>query len=323
MEKTPKISFIICTFDYPEVSDCLDSVLKQEYKGEKEILIMEAGSNKETLRVLDSYRKKYSNIKIIKNKEKLPEGQGRGKWLGWKKSGGKFVAIVDQDNVLKGEDWLKKMIKPFEDPKISGVLSRLSIEKNDPLINQYVALQGTDPFLSYMSLDGILNLKKLKKEKSYHVIKMDKKCPVITGGNCFIYRKKHLDEVGGYIRDTENIIRLLEKGHDKFAIPFAYTHHKATSGFFNFLKKKKSWAKSYDSSDQEKGFNYLPKTKEERKRFLINIFSISFLVPRFFVSLKKILETKQKVWILHAPMGFITTLIYFRDSFLGKLFQHF
>ena len=308
------ISFIVCSYNYPEISKCLDSILRQKYKGKIEILIVDGGSNEETLRVIKNYAKRFKNVKILNNKEKLPEGYGKGKWFGWKKAKGNFVAIVDQDNELQGENWINEMLMPFKED-IFGCACKLVVNKEDSLTNQYIALQGTDPFLAYKSLDGIINLKKIGEDKgNYIIFEINKRNLIITGGNCFVYRKKDLDKVGGYIQDTDNIVRLVNSGKNKIAIPKnAGTHHLAVKSFIDFIRKKKKWAKTYRPAGN---FSYIPRTREERKDLIINLFLISTIIPNFFIAIKKIAETGEKAWILHPILTFITEFIYFFYAFV-------
>lgn len=310
------VTFLICTYNY-NLSRCLDSVLLQDYDGKIEILLVDAMSDESTLRVLKAYAKKYPNISIITNKKRFPEGYGFGKWLGWKKIKSDFVFILDQDNILDNKDCLREMLKPFQDPRIFGVACRLSVHTSDSLTNQYIALQGTDPFFAYRSLDGIINLRKLKKEKDYLSLDIENDNLIITGGNCFIYRKSYLDKLGGYTQDTENIARLVNSGFNRVAIPTKVsTHHLAIKGFLDFIKKKKKWAKTYSFPKEKKLFSYFPRTRQERKNFIVNLFFISLIFPNILVSFVQILKTRKKAWILHPLLSFITQFTYFIYSFL-------
>jgi len=315
----PFISFIVCSYNAPElILKCINSILKQDYYGKKEIIIVDGGSDEKTLEVLDRLKNEYKSIKILHNKNRLPEGYGRGKWLGWKKARGKYVFMIDQDNELQGRDCVKEMLLPFKEKRVFGCACRVKIDKNDSLTNQYVALMGTDPFFAYRSLDGLINIKKIGKNKrKYSLIKMGPGNIIITGGNCFVYNKDILDKLGGYIQDTQNIMNLVNSGYDCVAITKdAYTHHFAAKGFLNFIKKKVKWAKAYQYVRKKyTDFSYLPSTKNERRKMLINIFCIITIMPTLLLALKKMIETREKAWLLHPVLTFITGFIYL-DYFL-------
>lgn len=312
----PFISFIVCSYNASElILKCVNSILKQKYSGKKEIIIVDGGSDKETLHVLKELKEKHREIIILNNPKKLPEGYGMGKWLGWKKAKGEYVFIIDQDNELESNDCVRDMLIPFKDSsKVFGCVCNVKVYHEDSLTNQYVSLTGTDPFFAYRSLGGFINPKKIGEDMGdYIIIKINPNNLLITGGNCFIYKKELLDKLGGYVQDTENVMKLVNSGHDCVAISKnASTHHLATKGFFDFIKKKNKWADSYKKIKKEKAdFSYIPSTKLARKKMLINIFFIITVIPNILLAMKKIIETKEKAWILHPLLSFITGFIYF------------
>ena len=312
------ISFIICTYNSPElIKKCADSIISQKYKGNFEIIFADGGSDSKTIKLLNDYKKKLKCVRILINKEKLPEGLGKGKWLAWKNARGEFIAIVDQDNELIGENCIMEMLKPFYTEDIFGCACKVILRKKDSLTNRYIALMGTDPVLAYRSLDGIINLKKNQIEKKdYFIFKINKESIILTGGNCFIYKKSCLDDVGGYVQDTENIMKLVKFGHNKMAVSKkAYTHHFATKGFFDFLAKKKKWAITY-SKKRNSEFSYTPKTKNERKALILNLFFIFVIIPNIFIATKKYIETRELSWYLHPILAFLTSIIYILFSFV-------
>ncbi len=318
------ISFIICSYNAPElILRCVNSILKQNYSGKKEILIVDGGSDKKTLEILDKLKNKHKEIIILNNSKRLPEGYGNGKWLGWKKAKGEYVFIIDQDNELQSDECVKEMLTPFKEEKVFGCVCNVKVEHKDNLTNQYVSLSGTDPFFAYRSLGGFINLEKIGKDKgNYFIIKINPRNPIITGGNCFVYKKKILDEVGGYTQDTQNVIRLVNKRYDAVGVTKnVFTRHLATKGFFDFIKKKKKWAKSYNWNEKNDKFSYVPATKIQRKELIINIFFIITVIPNIFLSLKKIIETKEKAWILHPVLSFITGVIYFYYFIFKSFFK--
>lgn len=315
----PLISFIVCSYNSSELLlKCIKSIFKQKYSGKKEIIIVDGSSDEETLHSLKELKNKHKEIIILNNPNRLPEGYGMGKWLGWKKAKGEYVFIIDQDNELQGENCIKEMLIPFKDSlkkkKIFGCVCNVEVNHKDSLTNQYVSLTGTDPFFAYRSLGGFINPKKIGEDKGdYIIIKINPDNLLITGGNCFIYKKDLLDNLGGYVQDTENIMKLVNSGYDYVAISKnASTHHLATKGFFDFIKKKNKWAGSYKKIKKRgAGFSYIPSTKIARKEILINIFFIITIIPNIFLSIKKVIETKEKSWILHPLLSFITGFIYF------------
>lgn len=318
-----KISFIVCTYNSPElVKRCLDSILRQNFKGKIEIILCDGGSDRETLELIDSYLKKYKFIKFLHNKSRLPEGHGNGKWLAYQSAKGEYIAIVDQDNELQGSNWINDILLSFDKNDIIGCASKAVVKHSDSLTNQYIALIGTDPVFVYRSVEGLINLKQIGEESDIDtLITLDKNYMLITGGNCFVYKKEYLDKIHGYVQDTENIARIVNLGFNKVAISkIARTHHFATKGFFDFIKKKKKWARVYDKSkNKDYVFSYFPSNRIERKGLIVNAAMLVSFFPSFFISVYKFAEDNETAWLLHAPLGFITGFIYFFYTFTKML----
>ena len=321
MKQYPKISILICVYNRPKMTSmCLKSILQQEYNGEVEILLIDGGSDKNTLGLLKNYEKKYPQVQIIYNKKRLPEGYGYGKWLGWKKSTGELIAIVDNDNILQNKFCIKNMTDALLQEKDSfGCACELEYNSHNNFINRYISLQGTDPFMAYNSLDGIIKIKKIGKDKGKYILyEIDKKNPIITGGNCFIYKKNILDKLGGYTKDVENINKLIKSNYNKIVISkLAKTNHLAVNGFLEFIRKKKKWAIEY-ATPNETGSSYLS-NKTGRKHFLINLFFISSVIPNIFIGSLMFAKDNKKEWLALPFMKFLTLFIYALNIIETKL----
>lgn len=72
-----------------------------------EIIIADGGSTESALEIA----KKYTD-NIHSNPLKTGED---GKAVGVKHSKGEIIALIDSDNILPTEDWLLRMIEPFQD----------------------------------------------------------------------------------------------------------------------------------------------------------------------------------------------------------------
>lgn len=308
--KKIKLSIIICTYNSPELIErCLNSILKQDFKENYEILLIDGGSDKKTLALLKNFERQYQHIKLIKNEKRFPEGYGKGKWLGFRESKGEIFGIIDQDNKLIGKDCLNRLISCFENQEIMGVACRLYFKEKDNLTNKVISLIGTDGFVAYRSLDFLINTYKLSLEnrKDYEILKLNKDNLIVTGGNCFFYRKEFLEKAGGYVQDIDNLLALIKIGYNSIAIPKnCFTHHKAINSFFEFLKKKRKWGKEYSPKNRE--FSWMPKTPLERKELAINLLSILTMIPLFLEAFKIAYKTK-KIQALFIPIIKFSTFI--------------
>jgi len=235
----------------------------------------------------------------------MPEGEGGGKQVGCNACNGEFIAIVDEDNIVQGPEWLNNMLKPLlADESLVGTHCRLMVDHSDPLINQYVSLVGTDPVFAYRSIDGYRDLEE---------IKMNKENTLVTGGNCFIYRKSALDKIGGYTQDTDNIASFVELGICKIVVPKnAFTHHLAADSFWGFLKKKAKWSKQPISK----------KWKWIEPRLFLEVFLNLTLIANIYKAVRNYYrEGKEPAWSLHPLLAFLTTIIYGWNFVKRKIFK--
>lgn len=308
--RNPKVSIIICTYNNKElIKRCLDSIFSQSYKN-FEIICVDGGSKDGTLELLKEHK-----VRIINNKKRFPEGHGMGKAQGVKKASGEIIAFIDQDNKLINENCLKELVFPLiNDKDIFGVACKLFVDKNDNITNRYLSYVGTDPFAVYRSIEGRMALDriKLKDEGEYYTYLIDKENCLCTGGNVFLVRKNLLKKINGYVQDVEMIYSLCKLGINKLAIPKnAYTHHLTINSFKEFLKKRWMWAYHHNTKNKYKrNYSWLPGNFKEFLTFSLFIISNLTIVPNVFDSLRKLIQTKDKAWLLHPLAMFLITVMY-------------
>ena len=314
----PSISVVICTYNGRLlVKRLLDSILKQDYpKSKIEITCVDGGSKDGTLELLKDY-----NVKIHNNVKKFPEGKGMGKDQGVKLAKNELILIVDQDNEFINNDFLKNFVNPLvKDKEIFGCACKLFVNKNDNLTNRYLSYVGTDPFASNRSIEGRMALNKIKliDEEGYYtyVIKLEE--GLCTGGNCFIYRKKVLDEINGYTQDVDVINALIKKGYNKIAIPkISFTHHLAINSFKEFLIKKWKWGYHYAFENKEnRVVSWYPKNFNEKIKFAFYLLKNFLILPNTIVGVNNSIKNKDVSWLMHPIAMFMNTLIYSVIGFL-------
>lgn len=277
---------------------------------------MDGMSSDNTREVIKEYIQRDSRIKLIINKNRLPEGKGNGKWLGFRNAGGKIIGIIDQDNVLQDKDLFKKVISAFSKEKnILGALGGLTHDKKDSPVVRYVSLVGTDSFFAYRSIDFLRNI---LRKKSGNVIHLSSDNMPLTGGNCFFYLKQDLVSVGGYEQDVLAVKKLIQKGKNNLVVIPNATKHFAETSLFALAKKKFLWGRKFSKGRGEK-FDYLPRTSLERKKFLKNFLFNMLILPNFFYAWKLYKKSHDNISFFFPIMAFTNTLAYginFAGSFL-------
>ena len=315
-DNLPKVSFVICTLNCRDfIERCLKSINKQDYPKDKvEKIVVDSYSTDGTIEV----SKKLGARVILTEKRGYMEGKGMPKSIGCSKAKGEIVITIDSDNFLVEKDWIRKMIYPLiVDNSVDYCISRMLVTKSDPLINQYLSYVGTDPFAIYCSLDHQISLRNVNliDKGEYFTYNNTKRNFFITGGYYLAFKKSTLRKIGGYTRDVDVAIKLASrKGGSVIAIPKdAHLHHLMTPSVKDFLRKKLKWGKYYfNKGHQKRGFNWSNGLfgKFGKFNFSYQVIKSLIFLPALFVSLKMIFLTKDKAWLLHAPMTWATTAVY-------------
>jgi len=313
--KLPKVSIVICTLNCKDYLErALKSIRKQNYpKSKVEIVIVDSYSTDGTIETAKKYRARVILTKI----RGYMEGKGMPKSIGCKRAKGDIIITIDSDNALVEDDWIRKMILPLmSDKKINFCICRMAIVKSDLLINQYLSIVGTDPFAVYCSIDPQISFGNipLKDEGKYYSYTLSPDNFFIAGGYCLAFRRETLKKVGGYSRDVDTVFMLSKKGLANLGMPKnAHLHHLITKGMLEFIKKKVKWGKYYFAHGNEGRELEWSKGlfgKFGKVRFSYEVLRNLAVLPNFMVSLRMFIKTREKAWLLHAPMTFATTAAY-------------
>lgn len=306
----PSVSFIVCTYNCKDYAKrCFTSIKEQEYPGKIEMIASDGGSTDGTIELL-----KKMKVTVLNNKAKLPEGKGRGKWLGYHKSSGEVVIFIDSDNKLMEKNWTKQMVLPLIMNEADFCVCRMAVVKTDKAINRYLSLIGTDPFVDYKSIDSLLALRKLKLEDrgDYWIYKITPKNFIITGGYYFTAKRKILDKIGGYTQDTDVVYNLAKNDLGRVGIPKnAHLHHLIIKDIKEFTRKKYWWAKVYfETQVHGRDFNWIESGKIGKLKLASRIFLNLLFIPKLFTGIKMAILDKEIAWLLHPLMTWLTTVAY-------------
>ncbi|MCX6777266.1 MAG: glycosyltransferase [Candidatus Micrarchaeota archaeon] len=94
------------------IRDCFESLKKQDYKGEWEVILVDGQSTDKTREIAKEYTK---NIIV-----EPPRGPGNARNIGAKTAKYPIVAFIDSDCIAP-EHWLSEIAKQFEDEKLVGL----------------------------------------------------------------------------------------------------------------------------------------------------------------------------------------------------------
>jgi len=303
VEKKYFVSFIVPTLNaerYLEV--CLRSIRKQDYPlNGYEILVVDGGSTDKTLAIAEKY-----NAKIINNPF---VDQESGKSLGIQNSKGEILVLMDSDNEIVKKSWLRKMLKPlFTNPGLFGVESLYYSKKGDNIFNKYcMLLHIADPFSR-----AIASKLEIKKRSGYLECSISGKSIYPLGANGFLWRKKIIQEVGLYkpkFEESNFTHYILDKGFRKFArVPGYGIYHYHIGSLVDFIKKRLKIGTKFLNRKEEKKRTWLEGVSKIKFVFAI-IFCVSFIGP-FIEALVNYVKTKEKAWLLHPVMSFLSVATY-------------
>jgi exopolysaccharide biosynthesis polyprenyl glycosylphosphotransferase len=110
-----------------------------------EIIVVDDASTDGTAAVAREFGVRYR----IQNKE----GPAAARNLGVRASRGEIILFTDSDCIPK-EDWIEKMVKPFEDPQVAGVMGRY-LTKQKEFCARFTQLEFEERFRILSNFDNI------------------------------------------------------------------------------------------------------------------------------------------------------------------------
>ena len=236
--------------------------------------------------------------------------------MGVTASRGKFVALLDHDNIIMHKDWVKKMLFPFFDnPKIMATQSMLAFEEEDSNFLKYVNAAGVeDAFAIPYSLVAqvVFHPERFELVKGkYYLHKLDKKRVLFGGANGCMFRRETFDIIGGYTRDVNVSASMADFGMFFAVVKAARIHHKTGSNFLTFLKKKITYFHRFISYGyKEANFKWVPDGILGKARFMLMVIAnLTILLPAL-VGINRWIKTGRAFWLMHPLYVFCMTFVY-------------
>lgn len=322
------ISIIIPTLNAQAVLEtCLKSIRRQKFtKSLTEIIIADGGSTDNTLKIAKKY-----HAKIIKNPLKTAEA---GKAVGVKTATGKYIALIDSDNILPNQNWLKTNIDILEsNPNLIGTEPiRFTYRQSGGFIEKYSALTGVnDP---YAFVTGIydrqnfinnqwtgLKIDQIDKDK-YLQIKLYPQQPIPTiGANGTIFKSSFLKQNlnSNYLFDIDIISHHLAT--TKKPIYFAKVkqgiiHTFCESSIKKFIRKQNRRITDYFYYQNFRQYDWNQTNQTGVLKFILYTVLI---IPMMFDTLRGFLHKPDTAWFFHPLACLITLYLYTINSLKFKL----
>jgi len=179
-EKQPLVLIAIATYDRAEcIKEAIDSALDQTYKN-IEIMIVDGSPNSKTKEVISRYPSEFP-IRYIHEEENHTDyskdrNEAGARNMGIRMSKGKYVAILDDDDIWRDKEKLAKQVKFLEDH------------------SDYVVCGGGEIIIDE---DNKQRIKKMFPEKDEDI----RRAVFTTGAfvhSALLYRKDAWEKIGGY-----------------------------------------------------------------------------------------------------------------------------
>ena len=345
----PTISIIIPTLNSARtLEECLQSIAVQDYPRELlEVIIADAGSTDGTLGIIEAFRQTFKT-RIILCENPLKTGEA-GKAVGVKKSHNELIALIDSDNVLPHNQWLKRIVKPFVNPDIFGSEPiEYTYRKEDNYITRYCALMGMNDPLCYflgnydrknhisscwteLPMNGVkitgMNkdtkvgpVNRLDRLDVFEYIKVELSPGIIPtiGANGTVLRSNLLKEhlKSNYLFDIDIIYELVLQKHLFFAKVDIGIIHLFGSDLKVFYRKQKRRIRDFLFFRKSTDRSYPWK---QNKWYNVLIFAVCCLLffPLIFQSIRGFMNKPDRAWFLHPIFCWLTLWAYAWGTIVG------
>ena len=320
------VSFVVPTLNAASVLEtCLKSIKKQNLK-KYEIVIIDGGSTDNTLKIAKKY-----HAKIFKNPLKTAEA---GKAIGVKKATGKYIALIDSDNILPTKNWLQKNINILKNNSqlIGTEPIKFTYRPKGGFIERYSALTGVnDP---YAFVSGVydrqnfinykwtgLKIDQIDKNQYLQIIlKPNRPIPTI-GANGTIFKADFLKDnlKSNYLFDIDILVDYLDK--NKKPIYFAKVkqgiiHTFCESSIKKFIRKQNRRITDYFFYQNLRQFNWNQTNKSGILKF---IFYTILIIPMLFDTFRGFFHKPDSAWFFHPLACFITLYLYVINTLKNKI----
>ncbi|MFB0563129.1 MAG: glycosyltransferase family 2 protein [Candidatus Lokiarchaeia archaeon] len=119
------LSVVILTFNRKDhVLDCVRSVMRQNFDGDYEVIVIDNWSEDGSFEELKSKFSGFSNFKIVRPSERIGIAAARN--YGLQISDGRIVAFID-DDCIATKSWLKEINSAFEDETVGCVGGKITL----------------------------------------------------------------------------------------------------------------------------------------------------------------------------------------------------
>ncbi len=189
------LSVLIPAYNEEEtIQGTIESIFSSNYKGLKEVIVINDGSKDNTLKIANSLKKKYPKLIIL---DKKNSGKADSINYALKFVKGDFIAIIDADSYPE-KNAFSHLMGYFSDTKVGAVTAACTPLNRNTLLERLQAIEYKVIAFTRKLLEFIDSI-------------------YVAPGSLSVYRKIALDEIGGFDKtnmteDIESTWHILKNG---------------------------------------------------------------------------------------------------------------
>lgn len=303
------VSFTITTFNSArKIGDCLESIRKQRYPASKvEVVVADGGSTDSTLEICRQH-----GVTVVHNPVRSEKGFNGGKTLALLHAKNEIVIVLDSDNVLGSDQYIRQITAPFEDPNVVVVSPLITADPTWRPFERYAGIVY-DPFDYGWTVAAEERARESARDKEYVTIVCEASEKVYLGNGSAV-RREIYTKVGGYDYDLETGKRLYEEGRMVLSIKSVVFHHNAIS-VRELIRKRVKLVDdlvTLPTRSQVNGFSavVLPHDRGGLLRLALQVLGNLTVTYPLLVSVRGYRRTRDAAFAWHPFLAPIATLAY-------------
>ena len=228
-KRFPLVSIVIPAYDEQDsILKTVQSLLDADYP-KKEIIVVSDGSTDNTVRVVRKFMKQHPGIQLI---DKKNGGKASAVNAGLAVARGELFAVMDADSRIDPQA-IRALIPHFSNPQAGAVITRIRVDKPILFLER---MQRFEYIMSSLTRFMMRNFGTL----------------AITHGVMTMFRTKTLRELGGFVKDRNNItedfeiaLRLRRHGFLVEMEPKAIGYTRVPRTVHSVWRQRLRWSRGY------------------------------------------------------------------------------
>jgi glycosyltransferase involved in cell wall biosynthesis len=212
------------------LAECLASIRRQEAPpGGYEIVIADGGSTDSTQDIAES-----AGARVVDNPYRKAEP---GVAVGMQAAIGRFITVMAADNRMRGQDFMLRMLAPFEDTRVVAAFPRVVSTAEDGIVNRYFN-RYSDPFnhFVYGSTNTSIDLMLRRGERRLRTT-VERHPLLAVAQGCTVRAGIVYQESPAQADDVLAIVQLIAAGGEFALIGDAELEHHHASGLAAVYQK--------------------------------------------------------------------------------------